>query len=48
MSWHGAKMDFSKDMSYGDYLGLQQILTAQHPLSPNHNEDAIHHPASNQ
>ena len=38
MSWHGAKMDFSKDMSYGDYLGLQQILSAQHPLSPNHNE----------
>ncbi|ALK98021.1 tryptophan 2,3-dioxygenase [Massilia sp. WF1] len=36
--WHGAKMDFSKSMSYGDYLGLDQILTAQHPLSPNHNE----------
>nr|WP_229632579.1 tryptophan 2,3-dioxygenase [Pseudoduganella danionis] len=36
--WHGAQMDFSKDMSYGDYLGLNQILTAQHPLSPNHNE----------
>jgi tryptophan 2,3-dioxygenase len=38
MSWHGAKLDFSKDMSYGDYLGLDQILTAQHPRSPNHNE----------
>ena len=25
-------------MSYGDYLGLGQILSAQHPLSPNHNE----------
>jgi len=37
-NWHEAKLDFSKDMSYGDYLGLQQILTAQHPLSPNHNE----------
>jgi len=36
--WHGAQMDFSKSMSYGDYLGLGQILTAQHPLSPNHNE----------
>jgi tryptophan 2,3-dioxygenase len=36
--WHGARMDFSKSMSYGDYLGLNQILTAQHPLSPNHNE----------
>ncbi|HEY1043675.1 MAG TPA: tryptophan 2,3-dioxygenase [Telluria sp.] len=37
-SWHGARMDFSKTMSYGDYLGLDQILNAQHPLSPNHNE----------
>jgi tryptophan 2,3-dioxygenase len=36
--WHGAKMDFSTAMSYGDYLGLDQILTAQHPRSPNHNE----------
>ncbi len=36
--WHGAQMDFSNDMSYGDYLGLEQILSAQHPLSPNHNE----------
>ncbi len=36
--WHGAQMDFARDMSYGDYLGLDQILTAQHPLSPDHNE----------
>ena len=36
--WHGAQMDFSKSMSYGDYLGLDRILNAQHPLSPNHNE----------
>ncbi|MGJ7918090.1 tryptophan 2,3-dioxygenase [Massilia sp. LXY-6] len=36
--WHGAKMDFKGSMSYGDYLGLDQILSAQHPLSPNHNE----------
>jgi len=36
--WHGARMDFSSAMSYGDYLGLDQILSAQHPLSPNHNE----------
>jgi tryptophan 2,3-dioxygenase len=36
--WHGAKMDFTESMSYGDYLGLNQILSAQHPLSPNHNE----------
>ena len=36
--WHGAQMDFSKSMSYGDYLALDQILSAQHPLSPNHNE----------
>ena len=38
MSWHGAKLDFTNDMSYGDYLGLDQILSAQHPRSPNHNE----------
>ncbi len=38
VSWHGAQMDFSESMSYGDYLGLDQILTAQHPRSPNHNE----------
>jgi tryptophan 2,3-dioxygenase len=31
-------MDFKSSMSYGDYLGLDQILSAQHPLSPNHNE----------
>ncbi|MGB6054125.1 MAG: tryptophan 2,3-dioxygenase [Burkholderiaceae bacterium] len=36
--WHGAQMDFSRSMSYGDYLALDQILSAQHPRSPNHNE----------
>lgn len=34
----GAKMDFAEDMSYGDYLGLDAILTAQHPLSEAHDE----------
>jgi tryptophan 2,3-dioxygenase len=34
----GAKMDFAKDMSYGDYLGLDAILNAQHPLSTAHDE----------
>ncbi|KEJ90156.1 tryptophan 2,3-dioxygenase [Sulfitobacter donghicola] len=34
----GAKMDFSQDMSYGDYLGLDPILSAQHPLSDAHDE----------
>ena len=34
----GAKMDFAKDMSYGDYLGLDRILEAQHPLSDAHDE----------
>lgn len=34
----GAKMDFAKDMSYGDYLGLDAILDAQHPLSQAHDE----------
>jgi tryptophan 2,3-dioxygenase len=34
----GATLDFSNDMSYGDYLQLDAILNAQRPLSPNHNE----------
>jgi len=34
----GAQLDFSKDMSYGDYLHLDEVLNAQHPLSPSHNE----------
>ncbi len=34
----GAKLDFSKDMSYGDYLHLDAVLNAQVPLSPDHNE----------
>ena len=37
-AWHGARTDFRNTMSYGDYLRLDQILSAQHPLSPNHNE----------
>ena len=34
----GAHVDFSKDMSYADYLHLDEVLAAQHPLSPDHNE----------
>jgi tryptophan 2,3-dioxygenase len=34
----GAQLDFSRDMSYGDYLHLDAVLNAQHPLSPEHNE----------
>ena len=33
-----ARLDFSRDMSYGDYLHLDQVLSAQHPRSPDHNE----------
>ena len=33
-----AKLDFSQDMSYGDYLHLDEVLGAQHPRSPDHNE----------
>ncbi|MDP3172466.1 MAG: tryptophan 2,3-dioxygenase family protein, partial [Polaromonas sp.] len=33
-----AKLDFSRDMSYGDYLQLDAILGAQKPLSPAHDE----------
>ena len=36
--WHDAKLDLSNSMSYGDYLSLEQILSAQHPRSPDHNE----------
>lgn len=34
----GARMSFRQRMSYGDYLGLDAILTAQHPLSRAHDE----------
>jgi len=30
--------DFKEDMSYGDYLALEQILSAQKPLSNQHDE----------
>lgn len=33
-----ARLDFSADMSYGDYLHLDTLLDAQHPLSPQHDE----------
>ena len=32
------RTDFSAEMSYGDYLHLDAVLGAQHPLSPDHNE----------
>ncbi|MDH4059796.1 MAG: tryptophan 2,3-dioxygenase [Aquincola sp.] len=35
---HDAQLDFSGEMSYGDYLHLDAVLSAQHPLSPDHNE----------
>ena len=34
----GAKMSFAGDMSYGDYLGMDRLLDAQHPLSDAHDE----------
>jgi tryptophan 2,3-dioxygenase len=33
-----ARLDLRGAMSYGDYLHLDDILQAQHPLSPDHNE----------
>jgi tryptophan 2,3-dioxygenase len=36
--WHDAQLDFSDSMSYGDYLSLDTLLSAQHPRSPEHNE----------
>ncbi|MFC3614460.1 tryptophan 2,3-dioxygenase [Lutimaribacter marinistellae] len=37
-SAEGAKMSYAKDMSYGDYLHMDQILAAHHPLSHAHDE----------
>ncbi|RJG15296.1 tryptophan 2,3-dioxygenase [Massilia cavernae] len=37
-NWHGAQMDFSKSMSYSDYLALDRILAAQQLRSPKHDE----------
>ena len=34
----GARLDFSGEMSYGDYLQLDRILGAQQPRSGDHNE----------
>ena len=34
----GAKLDYTNDMTYGDYLKLDQLLSAQQPLSPVHDE----------
>lgn len=34
----GAQMSFAKDMSYGDYLGMDGILGAAKPLSQAHDE----------
>jgi len=33
-----AQLDYAHSMSYGDYLHIDQILSAQHPLSPAHDE----------
>lgn len=33
-----AKLDYATDMTYGDYLHLDDILNAQRPLSPVHDE----------
>jgi tryptophan 2,3-dioxygenase len=38
VSQENAQLDFSRDMSYGDYLDIDTILSAQHPLSPAHDE----------
>jgi tryptophan 2,3-dioxygenase len=35
---HGAVTDFAKRMSYGDYLAIDAILSAQHPVSDAHDE----------
>ena len=35
---HGAHTDFSESMTYGDYLRLDMILSAQQPLTEQHDE----------
>ena len=35
---HGARLSFQGRMAYGDYLALDPILSAQHPLSGAHDE----------
>ena len=37
-SSEGAETEFASKMSYGDYLSLDAILTAQHPKSDAHDE----------
>ena len=32
------RLDFSREMSYGDYLHLDEVLNAQHPRSSTHDE----------
>lgn len=34
----GIERDFSRKMSYGSYLGLDELLSAQHPVSSHHDE----------
>ncbi|NQU72907.1 MAG: tryptophan 2,3-dioxygenase, partial [Rhodospirillales bacterium] len=34
----GAHTDFRKEMTYGDYLGLDDLLACQQPLSDQHDE----------
>src|SRR3712207_9592988 len=34
----GVETDFSRRMSYGDYLGLEALLSAQKPRSDQHDE----------
>lgn len=38
MAEDGVETDFSQKMSYGDYLGLDVLLSAQTPLSDQHDE----------
>jgi tryptophan 2,3-dioxygenase len=38
VSGEAVKLDFSSDLSYGQYLHLDEVLSAQHPISGQHNE----------
>ena len=38
----GIERDFTRKMSYGSYLGLDELLSAQHPVSrPEHHDEML-------
>ena len=44
----GAKLDYTNDMTYGDYLQLDQLLSAQQPPVASARRNAVHRATPNQ